>query len=96
MNRREPNPFIVKILQLGFLAFLWVTGLGIIIWILGLIRLSLQLKDIPSASIGISLVAIPVFLLLLSLATYVFWGILFDTSQDKQPAPPGKEKHHEN
>ncbi len=96
MKNNTPNPRSVRTVQLGLLALLWAFVIGIVSWFIGLIRLSLQLQDIPSASIGISLVAIPVFLLILGLATYVFWGILFDTSQDKQSAPPGEEKHHEN
>jgi hypothetical protein len=83
-------------LQLGFLGFLWVVGLGIIVWILSLIRLSLQLKDLPSGSIGISLVAIPVFLLLLSLATYVFVGLIFDSPSESASPQAGKEERDEN
>ena len=53
---------------------------GIVIWILHLIRTAWRLTDVPSASIGISLVAIPVFLILLSVVLYVFWGLLGDRS----------------
>ena len=88
MKDNSPNPRAVRAVQLGMLALFWAFVIGIISWIIGLIRISLQLRDIPSASIGISLVAIPVFLLLLGLATYVFWGILFDISEDKPAAPP--------
>lgn len=49
---------------------------GVVIWILRLIWLSWQLKDVFSASIGISLVAMPLFLFLLGVYNYVFWGIL--------------------
>jgi hypothetical protein len=49
---------------------------GIITWIIHLIRTAWWLGDVPSASIGISLVAIPVFLVLLGVVLYVFWGIL--------------------
>lgn len=56
------------------LGFFLLVG-GIIGWIIGLIRLSWRLQDVPSASIGISLVAIPVFLLLLGVVNYVFWGL---------------------
>ena len=75
MRNRVPNPRMVRAAQLGILALFWIFVMGIITWIIGLIRLSLQLRDIPSASIGISLVAIPVFLLLLGLVNYVFWGL---------------------
>lgn len=49
---------------------------GIVAWIIHLIRTAWSLGDVPSASIGISIVAIPVFLVLLGLFVYVFWGLL--------------------
>lgn len=54
---------------------------GIITWITHLIRTAWRLKDVASASIGISLVAIPVFLTLLGVILYVFWGLLGDRSE---------------
>jgi uncharacterized membrane protein YvlD (DUF360 family) len=96
MKNAPPDPHTVRVVQLGILVLFWAFVIGIISWIIGLIRISLQLRDIPSASIGISLVAIPVFLLLLGLFTYVFWGILFDTSEEKLSAPPEEEKRHES
>ena len=68
------------------LQWLWVAvafGLigGIVTWISHLIRTAWRLKDVPSASIGISLVAIPVFLILLSVILYVFRGLLADRSE---------------
>lgn len=53
---------------------------GIVTWIGHLIRTAWRLKDVPSASIGISLVAIPVFLTLLGVILYVFWGLMGDRS----------------
>lgn len=49
---------------------------GIIVWIIRLILLSRRLHDVPSASIGISIVAIPIFLILLGVFWYVFLGIV--------------------
>jgi hypothetical protein len=54
---------------------------GIVTWISHLIRTAWRLRDVPSASIGISLVAIPVFLTLLGVILYVFWGLLGDRSE---------------
>ena len=51
---------------------------GIITWITHLIRTAWRLGDVPSASIGISIVAIPVFLTLLGVILYVFVGLLGD------------------
>lgn len=49
---------------------------GIVSWITHLIRTAWRLGDVPSASIGISIVAIPVFLVLLGVIISVFWGLL--------------------
>jgi hypothetical protein len=54
---------------------------GIITWITHLIRTAWRLGDVPSASIGISIVAIPVFLILLSVILYVFVGLLGDRGE---------------
>lgn len=51
---------------------------GIIIWIIHLIRTSLTLVDTPSASVAISIVAIPIFMTFLGVVFYVFWGIRND------------------
>ena len=64
-------------MAVGFVCFIG----GIIAWIAHLIGTAWRLGDIPSASIGISLVAIPVFLTLLSVGFYVFWGLLTDRSE---------------
>ena len=54
---------------------------GIIGWVTHLIRTSLRLHDVPSGAIGISLVAIPVFITLMCVLLYVLWGILRDRSE---------------
>ncbi len=51
---------------------------AVVLWIVHLIRTAWRLGDVPSASIGISLVAIPVFLTLLGVGLSVFWGLLRD------------------
>lgn len=63
------------------LAVLAVVFVGsIVTWIIHLIRTAWRLADVPSASIGISLVAIPVFLVLLGVMISVFWGLLRERS----------------
>ncbi len=64
--------------QLAILASFVLAIGGIVVWIINLIRLSNELQDVPSASIGISIVAIPVFLTLLGVFLYVFWGLLLN------------------
>lgn len=66
----------VRVLQWAMAgAFVLFVG-GVVVWIIHLIRTAWWLGDVPSASIGISLVAIPVFLVLLGVVLYVFWGLL--------------------
>lgn len=57
---------------------------GIVIWIIHLIRTAWRLGDGPSASIGISLVAIPVFLTLLGVILYVFRGLLAEAGDRRE------------
>jgi arginine exporter protein ArgO len=63
------------VLQVMSVTMIWLFVLGISAWIIHLIRISRQLHDVPSASIGISIVAIPVYLTGASVLTYVFVGL---------------------
>ena len=71
-----PPDRMVRVLQWAMpgVAVLFIGG--IITWIAHLIRTAWRLGDVPSASIGISIVAIPVFLTLLGVILYVFVGLL--------------------
>jgi hypothetical protein len=74
-NTHPPSDRLVRTLQ-----WVWVGGficlvLGIITWFIHLMRAALWLGDVPSAAIGIPLVAIPIFLALASVVFYVFWGL---------------------
>lgn len=57
---------------------------GIISWIVSLIFLSRKLDDVPSASMAISIVAIPVFLVLLCVFWYVFLGVIRNQEEEPQ------------
>ena len=65
----------VFLAQVVSVSLIWVFVIGIGIWIANLISLSLELHDVPGASVGISIVAIPVFCTLASILTYVFIGL---------------------
>ena len=67
---------VIFALQVASVAMIWVFVLGISGWIIHLIRLSHRLDDVLSASVGISIVAIPVFLTGASVLTYVFVGLI--------------------
>lgn len=76
MNSKENTvkDKLVYIAQLASISLIWIFVIGIAIWILNLISISVDLNDAPGISIGISLIAIPVFFTLASILTYVFVG----------------------
>jgi hypothetical protein len=62
------------------LQWIWLGGAfllvgGIIVWIVHLIVASWRLDDVVQASVGISLVAIPIFIVFMGVVFYVFWGV---------------------
>ena len=57
------------------LGFIWLMVIGIVTWIVNLIILSNYLHDAQNATLGISLVIIPIFIALASVLTYVFFGL---------------------
>jgi len=61
--------------QVISILLIWLLVMGIALWIGNLIYLSIDLKDSVGASVGISIVAIPVFITLASILTYVFIGL---------------------
>ncbi|MBI3004415.1 MAG: hypothetical protein HYY49_03260 [Ignavibacteriales bacterium] len=69
------NSRAVYIAQLLSVLLIWVFVLVISFWILNLILLAIELNDAPGASVAISIVAIPVFITLASVLTYVFVGL---------------------
>lgn len=77
-------------LQVTSVALIWVFVLGISVWIANLLRLSVRLDDVPSASVGISIVAIPVFLTGAAVLTYVFVGLQRGGRPSSQA--PGEEE----
>jgi hypothetical protein len=65
----------IFIMQVISLMGIWVFVLGISAWIIRLITVANRLQDAETASVAISLVAIPVFLTGASVLTYVFVGL---------------------
>jgi cytochrome c2 len=87
---------LVRGLQLGILGVFTVFALGIVVWVAHLLRVAIQWHDSFSTSVGVSLVAIPVFLVILGLVKYLFWGLRrhqHDPSEGHEPqeapAPKG-------
>ncbi len=73
--RQGGNPWVFRI-QLAILAGFTLFACAVVVWISRLIYISWVWQDVFSASIGIALVAIPIFVFLLIMFNYVFWGIL--------------------
>ena len=65
---------IIATAQLVSFLFMWIFVIGITIWIINLISISVELHDVPGVSLGISLIAIPVFITLASILTYAYFG----------------------
>jgi cytosine/uracil/thiamine/allantoin permease len=75
----------IEALQILSISLIWVLFIGIAVWIVNLIKESLKLHDAPDASVGISIVAIPVFFILASVLTYVFIGLRKGRKEDSEP-----------
>ena len=78
------NKKIIEMLQIVSISLIWLLFTGIAVWIVTLIRESLKLHDAPDASVGISIVAIPVFFTLASVLTYVFVGLRKGREEDSK------------
>ncbi len=69
------NEKTIFALQVASLALIWIVVILIGIWVVNLLRLSYELPDVPSATFGISIIAVPVFVTIASILTYVFVGL---------------------
>ena len=74
-NLHSPSDQLIRKLQWVWMIGFIVLVLGIISWFIHLMLTAVWLHDVPSAAIGIPLVAIPIFLALASVVFYVFWGL---------------------
>ena len=75
VERSSATPRWIYLLQLASVGFMWLFVIGISGWILHLNRLSHRLHDVPSATVAISIVAIPIFVTGGAVLTYVFFGL---------------------
>jgi arginine exporter protein ArgO len=66
---------VIFVLQILSLAYIWIFVLAIDSWILSLLVVSRQLNDAINASVAIGIVAVPLFLTIAILLTYVFIGL---------------------
>ena len=66
---------VIEGLQFLTVVVMWLFALGVTVWVLRLARVSYDLRDSFTASVGISLVALPVFWTLAAILTYTFFGL---------------------
>ncbi len=65
----------IFIFQIISISLIWMFVFGITWWILRLLTTSINLQDAIDASVGISILVIPIFITLASILTYVFMGL---------------------
>jgi len=71
----EISQRLVRRLQWIWVGWAFLLVGGIIVWIIRLILASWRLDDAIQASVGISIVAIPIFIVFMGVVFYVFWGV---------------------
>lgn len=74
-NGKKRADDIIFIAQIMSVSLIWILVIGMTLWLLSLLLLAIELKDVPGFSMAISLVTIPVFWSLAGLLTYVFVGL---------------------
>ena len=84
----ERTPKWIFVLQVASVAMIWVFVISISVWIIHLLRLAQKWQDVPSASVGISIVAIPVFVSVALVLTYVFVGFRRGETEHGPSEPP--------
>jgi hypothetical protein len=65
----------IRTLQLMSIVLMWAFLGGIVTWLVNMVRVAKALGDSLNASVAISFVAIPVYSLVASMLTYVYFGI---------------------
>lgn len=65
----------IYFMQIFSIGLIWVFVISIDAWILSLLLVAHELNDALNASVAIGLIAIPLFLAIASMLTYVFVGL---------------------
>lgn len=71
----KTNKKVIRVLQIASLTYIWIFVIAVDTWILSLLRVAKTLDDALNASVAIGIVAIPLFLTIASVLTYVFVGL---------------------
>lgn len=75
MTKKYKTAKTIYIIQIFSITLIWIFVFGITWWILRLLSISINLRDAIDASVGISILVIPIFITLASILTYVFIGL---------------------
>ena len=65
----------IRLLQIASIVYIWIFVLAVDIWILSLLQVANKLNDSLNASVAIGIIAIPLFLMIASILTYVYIGL---------------------
>jgi hypothetical protein len=66
---------VIVFLQYCTMSVMWLFAAAITLWVLRLASVAYSLKDAFTASVGITLVALPVYWALAAILTYTFFGL---------------------
>ncbi len=75
MNNKHKTTKVIYTFQIISISLIWMFVFGITWWILRLLITSINLRDAIDASVGISILVIPIFITLAGILTYVFIGL---------------------
>ncbi|MFQ5477817.1 MAG: hypothetical protein ACE5E4_04285 [Candidatus Binatia bacterium] len=79
---------VIDFLQYFTIAFMWTFAVAITIWVVRLGFVSYELADAFTASVGITMVAIPIFWALAGVLTYTFFGLRRGAKEDGRRVAP--------
>ncbi len=66
---------IITALQFASIAAMWTFGVSITVWVIKLGIVAHELADAFNASVGITIVALPIYWTIASVLTYTFFGL---------------------
>ncbi len=73
----------IKGMQVASLIYIWIFVIAVDSWIISLLRVAQKLDDALNASVAIGIIAIPLFLTIASILTYVFVGLQKNRRKDE-------------
>ncbi len=76
----------IKGMQIASLVYIWIFVIAVDSWIISLLRVAQKLDDALNASVAIGIIAIPLFLTIASILTYVFVGLQKHRVEDEPQA----------